>query len=474
MRVCRVREGTSELVANLTERATDREGVKFRGRMDHLAWRTAPRVSLAQWDDLVRFADAARRDGLTRTVVCGMGGSSLAPAVLASSFANASLSVLDSTDPGAVLAVARAPDFDRTLFVVCSKSGSTVETLAFYHYLAARADAARFVAITDPGSPLEALARERGFRAVFPHPPDVGGRYAALTVVGMLPAALLGVNGRRLLERALAVDPDAARARGTRIAEAVLAGRDKLVLRPPAPVKRLADWIEQLVAESTGKGGRGVVPVVDDPLPTPSPDSQIVSEFSADPRSLGTEFVAWEYATEELCARLGVNAFDQPDVEAAKALARAELAEAQGGGVGAQHAAPLATMTPDSLRRAARPGDYVAILAYLAPTPDVTAKLQRVRAAWGGALGCATTLGFGPRYLHSTGQLHKGGPNTGLFLVVTADDAEDAEIPGMGFTFGRFKRAQARGDIRALLARGRRVAHVHLRRPDDVAGLATL
>jgi len=254
----------------------------------------------------------------------------------------------------------------------------------------------------------------------------------------------------------------------------VLAGRDKLVLRPPAPVKRLADWIEQLVAESTGKGGRGVVPVVDDPLPTPSPDSQIVSEFSADPRSLGTEFVAWEYATEELCARLGVNAFDQPDVEAAKALARAELAEAQGGGVGAQHAAPLATMTPDSLRRAARPGDYVAILAYLAPTPDVTAKLQRVRAAWGGALGCATTLGFGPRYLHSTGQLHKGGPNTGLFLVVTADDAEDAEIPGMGFTFGRFKRAQARGDIRALLARGRRVAHVHLRRPDDVAGLATL
>src|SRR2546422_1846582 len=150
--------------------------------MDHLAWRTAPRVSLAQWDDLVRFADAARRDGLTHTVVCGMGGSSLAPAVLASSFANTSLSVLDSTDPSAVLAVARAAEFERTLFVICSKSGSTVETLAFYHYLAARADAARFVAITDPGSPLEALARERGFRAVFPHPPDAGGRYAALTV----------------------------------------------------------------------------------------------------------------------------------------------------------------------------------------------------------------------------------------------------------------------------------------------------
>src|SRR3989454_4043419 len=289
--------------------------------MDHLAWRTAPRVSLAQWDELVRFAEATRRDGLTHTVVCGMGGSSLAPAVLASSFANISLSVLDSTDPSAVLAVARAPDFDRTLFVVCSKSGSTVETLAFYRYLAARADPAHFVAITDPRSPLEALARERGFRAVFPHPPDVGGRYAPLTVVGMLPAALLGVNGRVLLERAVAVGTDAARVLGRRIAEAVLAGRDKLVLRPPTPVARLADWIEQLVAESTGKGGRGVVPVVDDPLPPPSPRSQIVSEFAADPLSLGTEVMAWADATAELCARFGVHAVGETDAESGEARA---------------------------------------------------------------------------------------------------------------------------------------------------------
>jgi len=443
--------------------------------MDRLAWRTAPHASLAQWEDLARFADAARRDGLSRTLVCGMGGSSLAPEVLASSFANPSLSVLDSTDPSAVLAVARARDFDRTLFVVCSKSGSTVETLGFYHYFAARAEAARFVAITDPGSPLEALARDRGFRAVFPHPPDVGGRYAALTVVGMLPAALLGVNGRGLLERALAVDADAARARGAQLAAGALAGRDKLVLRPPAPVARLADWIEQLVAESTGKGGRGVVPVVDDPITDPRPDSQIVSAFAADPLALGAEFLGWAYTTEELCSRLGVNAFDQPDVEEAKALARAELAGGREGSVGAQHAAPLPTLTPEALRRAARPGDYLAILAYLPPTPDIAARLQAVRAAWARALGggCATTLGFGPRYLHSTGQLHKGGPNTGLFLVVTADDAEDAEIPGMGITFGRLKRAQARGDIRALLARGRRVAHVHLARPEEVSALAT-
>ena len=449
-------------------RATGREGVKFRGRMDRMAWRTAPRASLAQWDDLVRFAAAARHDGLTRTVVCGMGGSSLGPAVLASSFANPSLSVLDSTDPSAVIAVARAPEFDRTLLIVCSKSGSTVETLAFYHYLAARADPARFVAITDPGSPLEALARERGFRAVFPHPPDVGGRFAALTVVGMLPAALLGVNGRDLLERALAVDTDAARARGARFAERALAGRDKLVLRPPAAVARLADWVEQLVAESTGKDGRGVVPVVDDPITTPRPDSQIVSDFPADPLLLGAEFLAWGYTTWELCTRLGVNAFDQPDVEEAKALARTELARRGG------EEAPLPTLTPEALRRAARPGDYLAILAYLPPTPDIAARLEAVRAAWARDLGCATTLGFGPRYLHSTGQLHKGGPNTGLFLVVTTHDAEDAEIPEMGTTFGRLKRAQARGDIRALLARGRRVAHLHLKRPEDVSGLASL
>ena len=467
-----MREGTSDLGANLTARATGREGIKFRGRMDRLGWSTAPHASLAQWDDLVRFADAVRRDGLRRTVVCGMGGSSLAPEVLASSFANTSLSVLDSTDPNAVLAVARAADFDRTLFVVCSKSGSTVETLAFYHYLAARADAARFVAITDPGSPLEALARDRGFRAVFPHPPDVGGRYAALTVVGMLPAALLGVNGRELLERALAVDPDAARARGARLAEGALAGRDRLVLRPPAPVARLADWIEQLVAESTGKDGRGVVPVVDDPITAPRPDSQIVRDFAADPLALGAEFLAWECTTSELCTRLGVNAFDQPNVEEAKALARAELARGETGPVRAQHTAPLPTLNPEVLRNAARPGDYLAILAYLPPNPGIATRLQAVRASWARDLGCATTLGFGPRYLHSTGQLHKGGPNTGLFLVVTADDAEDAAVPEMGTTFGRLKRAQAIGDIRALLAKGRRVAHVHLPRPEDIGQLA--
>ncbi len=446
----------------------------FRRRMDQPGWIDAPRASLAQWDTLTRFAAEVRRDGLMRVVVCGMGGSSLAPLVLAASFESQSLSVLDSTDPGAVLAVARAPDLERTLFLISSKSGTTVETLAFCRYFAARLPAAQFAAITAPGTPLEALARERRFRAVFSHPPDVGGRYAALTTIGMLPAALIGADGRALLERARAVDVAGAKQLGARLAAAARAGRDKLVLRPPPRVARLADWIEQLVAESTWKNGRGVIPIVDDPDARPRADTETVTEFSADPLDLGAEFQKWEYATWELCSRLGVNAFDQPDVEEAKTLAREELARGGVGPVGAQHAAPLPTLTPEALHRAARPGDYLAILAYLPPTSENVARLQAVRAAWARAIGCATTLGFGPRYLHSTGQLHKGGPATGLFLVITADDAEDAEVPETGITFGRLKRAQARGDIRALLARGRRVAHVHLKQPEDVRGLAAV
>ncbi len=182
-----------------------------------------------------------------------------------------------------------------------------------------------------------------------------------------------------------------------------------------------------------------------------------MAQFSADPLDLGAEFFRWEHATHALCEQLGVNPFDQPDVEAAKAFARAEL-----DGVSAGATAGPVTLTPAALARAARPGDYVAMLAYLPPRPDVERRLEVVRAAWASSTGCVATLGFGPRYLHSTGQLHKGGPATGLFLVVTADPAEDADIPELGITFGRLERAQAAGDVRALLARGRRVAHVHL------------
>ncbi|HXV91336.1 MAG TPA: hypothetical protein VD707_08195 [Gemmatimonadales bacterium] len=432
---------------------------------DRLGWIAAPRASRAAWPELAGFARQVRADGLDRTLVCGMGGSSLAPRVLAQSGGAASLTVLDSTDPVAVRDAVAEPQLDRTLFVVTSKSGTTVETLAFYRYFAARARPDQFVAITDPGTPLEALARERGFRAVFTHPADVGGRYAALTVVGMLPAALLGLDGATLLDRAVALDAGPARALGERMAAAALAGRDKLVLRPPPGVTGLADWIEQLVAESSGKEGHGVVPVVGAPERPTRPDEQAVTEFSADPLDLGREFLRWEYATWALCDRLGVNAFDQPDVEEAKALARAELAASPGASV-----AP-ATLDPAALARAARPGDYLAILAYLPPTPAIAAALETVRARWEDALGVTTTVGFGPRYLHSTGQLHKGGPATGLFLVVTAEPALDLDIPGMGTTFATLERAQALGDIRALVGRGRRVAHVPLSHAEDVAGV---
>jgi len=434
-------------------------------------WIAAPRASIEAWDGWARAAEAARSDGLTRVVVCGMGGSSLAPRVLAEGFGARRLEVLDSTDPAAVLGVERRGDVGRTLFVVASKSGTTVETLAFSRYFAARAHPRQFVAITDPGSSLERHARDSRWRAVFPHPTDVGGRYAALTVVGMLPLALIGGDGPTLLRRALATDPAAARALGARLADAAAAGRDKLVLRPPPPVAGLAHWIEQLVAESSGKNGRGVIPVVADPARAPRPDDEVVTDFSADPLDLGAEFLRWEHATWELCTRLDVNAFDQPDVEQAKALAREELERPGGGGGGG---APVHTLDPAQLGRLARPGDYLAILAYLPPDAPTAARLEAVRAAWAGALGCATTLGFGPQYLHSTGQLHKGGPATGRFLVITADDAEDAEIPEMGRTFGQLKRAQALGDVRALLGKGRAVAHVHLARPEEVAQLASL
>jgi transaldolase / glucose-6-phosphate isomerase len=432
--------------------------------MSRPAWIDAPHATRAEWPTLAAFATAVRGDGLTRVLLCGMGGSSLAPTVLAHAFGAADFTVLDSTDPAAVLeAEQRAPP-DRTLFLIASKSGTTVETLAAYRYFAARAAPGQFVAITDPGTPLEAQARQAGFRAVFGHPPDIGGRYAALTVVGMLPAALMGADGAELLSRARRVDVDAASALGRVLADRALAGRDKLALHVPPPVAVLGSWIEQLVAESSGKDGKGVIPIRSAGTGT---DVQEVSEFTTDPLDLGAEFLRWEYATWALCERLGVNAFDQPDVQAAKALARAELERPRA-------AAPdgPATLAPAELLRAARPGDYVAVLAYLAPQPASAAALERVRAAWAAATGCATTAEFGPRYLHSTGQLHKGGPNTGLFLVVTADHAQDVEIPGLNRTFGELERAQAIGDVRALLAKGRRVAHVHLTGPDGLEDLA--
>ncbi|MFN2572446.1 MAG: glucose-6-phosphate isomerase [Gemmatimonadales bacterium] len=440
--------------------------------MNLLGWMLAPEESLAQWDEHAALAAAIHADGLTRTLVCGMGGSSLVADVLAETFGATDLHVLDSTNPAAVRAAGHGAELDRTLFVISSKSGNTVETLAFCHYFAARARPEQFIAITEVGSPLDVLARARKFRAVVPHPSGVGGRYSALTAIGMLPAALGRVDGRALLTRTRGVDVPAAKTLGAAIAAKAKAGCDKLCLTPPAPLAALAYWIEQLIAESSGKDGRGVVPIVQDPSRGSLPDMQAVSppDFSSDPLDLGAEFLRWEYATAALCEGLGVNAFDQPDVEETKLLARQELERVRGRD-GARQVAAVATMSPAALRRSAKAGDYCAILAYVPPTPDMFARLQHLRAAWGRTLQCATTLGIGPRYLHSTGQLHKGGPDSGLFLVITTDTPEDLAIPEMGTTFGDLHRAQARGDVRALLARGRRVAHVHLSNPMELSQL---
>jgi len=432
---------------------------------DRWGWREAPRNSLADWPRLVEFAARATADGLTHTVVCGMGGSSLAPFVLASSFGARNLAVLDSTDPAAVRAVEQGSDPVHTLYVIASKSGTTVESLAACHHFSRLAPPGHFAAITDPGTPLEHKARMERWREVFPHPADVGGRYAALTVVGMLPLALIDGPGPELLERALAVREPEARALGASIAAAAREGRDKLAFRAAGATASVGAWIEQLVAESTGKHGRGVVPIPGRP-PT-GKDVCTVDAGPADPVSLGATFLTWEYATVSLCEGLDVNPFDQPDVEAAKVLARAELARPSG----MAETLPE-TLSVKALASSAREGDYVALLAYLPQTPANDARLGALAGLWQGATGCAVTAGYGPRYLHSTGQLHKGGPNTGLFLVVTADPGEDIAIPEMHTTFGRLERAQAVGDIKALLAKARRVSHVHLRDPGDWSALS--
>jgi hypothetical protein len=431
---------------------------------DRWGWREAPRKSLAEWPRWAEFAARASADGLTHTVVCGMGGSSLAPWVLASSFGARNLTVLDSTDPAAIRTVERWSDPAHTLYLIASKSGTTVESLAACHHFFRLAPPSHFAAITDPGTPLELRARLESWRGVFAHPADVGGRYAALTVVGMLPLALMGGPGADLLTRALAVPESDARELGNQIAGAAGEGRDKLAFRGAPHTASVGAWIEQLVAESSGKNGKGVIPV-------PGPvwggkDVYTVDAGTVQPVELGAHFLMWEYATVALCEALGVNPFDQPDVEAAKVLARAELAKP------ATAAALPQTLSPRALASSARPGDYVAILAYLPQTPANDARLAALTGLWTGATGCVVTTAYGPRYLHSTGQLHKGGPNTGLFLVVTADPDQDIEIPEMHTSFARLERAQAVGDIKALLAKARRVSHVHLRDPGDWSGLA--
>ncbi|MBI4728009.1 MAG: glucose-6-phosphate isomerase [Acidobacteria bacterium] len=472
---------------------------------NRLGWLDAPEAMAEHAAGLRAFAERARADGFTRALLLGMGGSSLAPEVLRTAIGPApgtlKLSVLDTTHPAAVGAALSAVDPDRTLFLVASKSGETIETLSHLALFWSKVpEGRRFVAITDPGSPLEALARERGFRRIFLNPPDIGGRFSALSLFGLVPAALIGIDVAQMLEggreAARACGPDVPVAEnpgawlGALVAEAALAGRDKLTLLENPALGSFGAWVEQLVAESTGKEGRGILPVVGESLGPPDvygddrifvgglPTSVELDELEraghpvallgllasgSSARVLGAEFLRWEIATVVAGHALAVNPFDQPNVAEAKRATAEILDRGAGDPPSPGDAAPLL----DSLG----PGDYLAIQAFVAPSPESSARLEGARLAIRDRRRVATTLGFGPRYLHSTGQLHKGGPPSGAFLqVVDAARGADLAVPGAPYTFGELIDAQALGDLRALRARGRRVARVTLESLEEVAG----
>ena len=513
-----------------------------------LEWLGIVDVQLARVDDLRRVAQSARQAGFAHVLLLGMGGSSLSPEVLRMTFGALTgwpaLSVLDSTDPAQVRAAEARVDLGRTLCVVSSKSGTTLEPNIFKDYFFERVrdtvgpakSGDRFIAITDPGSKLEDVARTDRFRHVFHGLPSIGGRYSALSDFGMAPAALMGLDVERLLReaqammRACAVRGPAEENPGAVLGAilGVLAshGRDKVTLVAAPGIHDLGAWLEQLLAESTGKAGKGLIPVDREPLGTPelygsdrlfvyvrlrsAPDvaqDRAVASLQAaghpvvrievpEPYQIAAEFFRWEFATAVAGSILGINPFDQPDVEASKVATRrltdefektgrlpAEMPILEADGVrlfaDPRNAAELAAAerTLPGLLRAhlgrVRPGDYVALLAYVEMAQAHEEVLQGFRTRLKDRYRVATCLGFGPRFLHSTGQAYKGGPNTGVFLQITCDDAADLPVPGRRYTFGVVKAAQARGDFEVLAERGRRALRVHLG-PDIVAGLRTL
>jgi glucose-6-phosphate isomerase len=497
---------------------------------NRLDWLEMPVKMRSEIDELEAFADDVRRDGFRHAVLLGMGGSSLAPEVLQAVYGNLegcpALLVCDSTDPGAVKRIAVQVDPAQTLFIVSSKSGGTLETLSFFKFFFDRVRALKadpggnFVAITDPGSKLEALAGENRFRHVFSSPPGVGGRYSALTHFGMVPAALIGVDLAVLLDRASVMaeacgpdipeDQNPGLALGAALGELALAGRDKLTLLASPEIAHFGVWVEQLVAESTGKNGAGILPVAGEKPGGPEDygadrvfahirlaggDNAEIDACAAaveaaghpliridldDRLGLGAEFFRWELATAAAGAGLGINPFDQPNVEASKVKARelmeafdrdgslpAEKPELQAGswdlygGRGARGEDTAAFL--GSFLEQAAAGDYVALMAYVPQTAETDSALGELRLALRRRTGLAVTEGYGPRFLHSTGQLHKGDGNTGVFIQITHQPAEDLQIPAESYTFGVLLAAQAQGDYRALAERGRRIVRVHVK-----------
>lgn len=485
---------------------------------DRLGWLELPELMRTAVPELLLFAKEVREEGFQRAIVLGMGGSSLAPHVFREVFGRANggldLLVLDSTHPNAVQALAAPQDLAKTLFIVSSKSGTTLEPNVLHEFFWHRLEkvgippAPRFVAITDVGTALDHLARERAFRRVFNPLATVGGRYSALTLFGLVPAALLGVDLAALLDRARAMAALCGPAcdapsnpglhLGAVLGEAAKGGRDKATLFVGGALRALPIWVEQLIAESTGKLGKGIVPIVSEPLlpveaygndrlfievqdlarPDPALRAHVEDLARAghpvlqlgyrETVDLGGEFFRWEMGVAASGAVLGIDPFDQPDVEVAKEMAREAMAH-RGDPKVPPRLRPLGTDAEAELVKALRGwlegvhrGDYISLQAYLDPTPEVESSLHVLRRDLSLSHGVATTLGFGPRFLHSTGQLHKGGPPSGVFLQLVDEPAEALEVPGEPLTFREIIQAQALGDAQVLDQRHRRLLRVRL------------
>ena len=478
---------------------------------DRLGWLTISEPMLEHASEVRAFAEQCRAEGFTDAVLLGMGGSSLGAEVIRRSYGEVpgglKLHVLDSTNPDVIAALESELSIPDTLFVVSSKSGSTLETLSHYRYFKVKGHPRQFVMVTDPGSPLERAARDGGLRRCFLNPADIGGRYSVLSYFGLVPAALMGVSIEALLHRAQVAEQNCAHYDssqsnsglwlGAALGELALHGRDKLTFVVSEPIGSFGLWAEQLIAESTGKRERGILPVVDEPLGPPGvygedrvfvylrnadepsaeldgkveavaaaghPTFTLSSHGAAD---LGRIFFLAEFATAVAGWALQINPFDQPDVEEAKHLTGQIL----------QAGVPEIETADDGALRAllgdAGPPHYVAILGYLPPSEELDAAVAELRTALRAGTGAATTFGYGPRYLHSTGQLHKGGPPVGRFLQLVCAPQGDLEIPGAGYSFGTLFAAQAAGDLQTLRDNDLPVERVNLE-GDPVAAVKAL
>jgi glucose-6-phosphate isomerase len=498
---------------------------------NRLGWLDAHRQMLDRLDELRGFADWVRENEFRWAVLLGMGGSSLAPQVLQRTFGAKAgypeLIVLDTTDPESILRVENRVNIVSTLFIVSSKSGTTIETASLHRYFAERTQDAtgdtgvlsNFVAVTDPNTILHRQAVDEDFHQVFLNPPDIGGRYSALSMFGLVPAAAIGMDVERLLGDAEQLDWEEALELGARLGGLAQEGRDKVTFLAAEGLESFGAWAEQLLAESTGKRGRGVIPVDSEPPGPPEVygddrvfvcldaaerndelDSSVqkfeaaghpvITTSTADAYALGREFLRWEIATAVLGAVLRINPFDEPNVQESKdntrqvleeyalagelprsdpAVAEDGLALYMDGATGAvlrnSGGSTVAGLVAALVGRA-QPPQYVAIMAYIRRSEEHDRLLTELRKAVRDATRAATTVGYGPRFLHSTGQLHKGGPPTGIFLQITCEDEVDIDIPGSKFGFSVLKQAEALGDMQALQSRKRPVVSVHL--DDDV------